>query len=51
MLGYDVVTRNSVFLTAHDQPHELATLQELDITRALKCKPSAGDMIIKKPED
>ena len=22
-----------------------------DGTRALKCKPSAGDMIIKKPED
>ena len=22
-----------------------------DLTRALKCKPSAGDMIIKKPEE
>ena len=27
------------------------TTIEAYITRALKCKPSAGDMIIKKPED
>ena len=26
-------------------------LLETSLTRALKCKPSAGDMIIKKPED
>ncbi len=33
-----------------DWKQKWLTLQRI-ITRALKCKPSAGDMIIKKPEE
>ena len=34
------------------QPGDQAQMSQTDKqTRALKCKPSAGDMIIKKPEE
>ncbi len=44
----------TLYQTRSSQPtlkHKWSMHTELTITRALKCKPSAGDMIIKKPEE